>query len=67
MKGPSTPDVPAEFPEPFSAVPVVLEDGRRTWAVWTGWQWWGEHRPLQVLAWAKVTDLETTPGKGVAA
>jgi hypothetical protein len=51
MKEAGIPEGSAHFPEPFSVVPVVLEDGRRTWAVWTGWQWWGEHRPLRVCSW----------------
>jgi hypothetical protein len=38
-------------PEPFTVVTVVLEDGRLTRAVWTGWDWWGEHRWLPVVRW----------------
>jgi hypothetical protein len=40
-----------KMPEPFTVVPVLLEDGRLTWAVWTGWRWWGEHQWLPVVRW----------------
>ena len=59
MKGSATSHEPVEFPEPFAVVPVLLLDGRRTWAVWTGRQWWGEHQPLHVLAWANAPEQVT--------
>lgn len=46
----------ADLPEPFTAVPVVLEDGRHTWAVWTGRKWWGEHHELRVIGWRAVVN-----------
>ena len=56
MKGAATSQEPGEFPEPFAVVPVLLLDGRRTWAVWTGRQWWGEHHSLEVRAWENPVD-----------
>lgn len=47
----------AELPEPFAVVAVRLEDGRLTWAVWTGWRWWGEHRWLPVVEWEPDADV----------
>jgi hypothetical protein len=44
-------------PEPFAVVAVQLEDGRLTWAVWTGWRWWGEHRLLPVVRWELDAEL----------
>lgn len=48
----------AHLPEPFAVVPVLLEDGRRTWAVWTGRKWWGEHHELQVVGWQAATSAQ---------
>jgi hypothetical protein len=41
-------------PWPLVAVHVLLEDGRRSEAIWTGHIWWGESRELEVLAWRPV-------------
>jgi hypothetical protein len=41
-------------PWPFVAVHVLLADGKRTEAIWTGHIWWGESRELQVEAWRAV-------------
>jgi hypothetical protein len=39
------------LPDAFEVVKVVLADGRRTLAVWTGRIWWGREGQVRVVRW----------------